>query len=74
VTTSLVSKSFCLCATPQLDAEDLAALAARFGGELDRSLLKAANLVITLGRWRRIYETPYLIHTEYELPLLLDGR
>jgi hypothetical protein len=57
-----------------LDDEDLAAIAARFGVELDRSLLKAANLAINLHRWHRIYEVPYLIHTRYELPLLLDGR
>jgi hypothetical protein len=60
--------------TYYLDDEDLAALAARFGVELDRSLLKTANLVITLSRWHRIYEVPYLPHTGYELPLLLEGR
>jgi hypothetical protein len=60
--------------TYYLDDEDLAALAARFGIELDHSLLKTANLVITLSRWHHIYEVPYLTHTGYELPLLLEGR
>jgi hypothetical protein len=58
----------------RLDDEELAALAAQFGVGLDRSLLESANLVITLHRWHRIFEAPYLIHTGYELPLLLDGR
>jgi hypothetical protein len=60
--------------TYYLDDEELAALAARFGVGLDRSLREAANLVINLHRWRRMYAAPYLIHTRYELPLLLDGR
>jgi hypothetical protein len=60
--------------TYHLDDEELAALTARFGVELDRSLLESTNLVIRLFRWRRLCEAPYLIHTGYELPLLLDGR
>jgi hypothetical protein len=60
--------------TYHLDNEDLAALTARFGVELDRSLLESTNLIIKLYQWRRICEVPYLIHTGYELPLLLDGR
>jgi hypothetical protein len=63
-----------LRSTYYLDDEDLAALAARFGVALDPYLLESADLVITLYRWRRIREAPYLIHTGYELPLLLDGR
>jgi hypothetical protein len=57
-----------------LDDEELAALTARFGFELERSLLESANLVIRLRRWHRLCEAPYLIHTGYELPLLLDDR
>jgi hypothetical protein len=57
-----------------LDDEELAALTARFGVGLDRSLLESANLVIRFRRWQRLCEAPYLIHTGYELPLLLDGR
>jgi hypothetical protein len=60
--------------TYYLDDEELAALAERFGVGLDRSLREAANLVIYLHRWHSIYKAPYLIHTNYELPLLLDGR
>lgn len=57
-----------------LDDEELAALAERFGVELDRALLESANIVMSLHRWHRVFEAPYLIHTGYELPLLLDGR
>jgi hypothetical protein len=57
-----------------LDDGELAALTARFGVGLDRSLLESTNLVITLFRRRRLSGIPYLIHTGYELPLLLDGR
>lgn len=58
-----------------LDDAELAALTARFGVKVDPSLLDSANLDIWLFRWRRrLCEVPYLIHTGYELPLLLDGR
>src|SRR5262249_23897711 len=40
----------------------------------DRSEFEAGDLAIELFRWRRISEAPYLIHTGYELPMLLDGR
>jgi hypothetical protein len=56
-----------------LDEEGLAALAARFGVALDPSLLESADFFVGLYR-RRLREAPYLIHTGYELPLLLDGR
>jgi hypothetical protein len=58
-----------------LDDEDLAALTERFGVGLDRSLLESINLVVRLHRLHRLRScVPYLIHTECELPLLLDGR
>jgi hypothetical protein len=57
-----------------LDEEDLAAIAARFGVELDTAQLRAGELDIRLFRWKRSFEAPYLIHTGYELPLLLEGR
>ncbi len=56
-----------------LDDKDLAALIERFGVGLDRSLLESTNLVVKLHRWHQ-YRAPYLVHTGYELPLLLDGR
>ena len=56
------------------DDEQLAALTARLGVKFDRSLLESSNLVIGLFRWPRLCGAPYLIHTRYELPLLLDGR
>jgi hypothetical protein len=36
--------------------------------------LDSKNLDIILFRYERDDHTPYLIHTRYELPLLLDGR
>jgi hypothetical protein len=33
-----------------------------------------ADLIVTISRWSGLYEIPYLVHTNYELPLLLDGR
>ena len=57
-----------------LDDQELAALVARVGVAFDRSQLESTNLVIGLFRWDRLSETPYLTHTRYELPLLLDGR
>lgn len=56
------------------DDEQLAVLTARLGVKFDRSLLESSNLVIGLFRWHPLCEAPYLIHTRYELPLLLDGR
>src|SRR5882757_664874 len=57
-----------------LDDDQLATLVERFGVSFDRFQLESADLVIGLFRWRRLREAPYLIHTGYELPLLLDGR
>jgi hypothetical protein len=60
--------------TYHLDDEQLAMVVAQFGVTFDRSQLGSADLVIGLFRWRRLSQAPYLIHTGYELPLLLDGR
>ena len=60
--------------TYHLDDEELAVLVAQFGVRFDRSQLEAADLVIGLFRRRHPSQAPYLIHTGYELPLLLDGR
>jgi hypothetical protein len=60
--------------TYHLDDEQLATLVTQLGVTFDRSLLESADLVMGLFRWRRLCEAPYLIHTGYELPLLLDGR
>ena len=56
------------------DDDQLAELVARFGVTFDRSEFKSADLVIELFRRRALNEAPYLFHTRYELPLLLDGR
>jgi hypothetical protein len=57
-----------------LDDEELAAIAAKFNVSFDAAQLDSKNLDIILFRWRRIDQMPYLPHTRYELPLLLDGR
>jgi hypothetical protein len=58
----------------RLDDADLARLVAEFDVAFDPRQLDSKDLEINLFRWHRLRETPYLIHTEYELPLLLDGR
>ena len=60
--------------TYELDDEQIAMLVAQFGVAFDRSQLESADLIIRLFRRRRLSGSPYLIHTGYELPLLLDGR
>lgn len=60
--------------TYTLEAHELAAMVARFNIAFDPAQLSSKNLEIVLGRRRRLSDTPYLVHTGYELPLLLDGR
>jgi hypothetical protein len=57
-----------------LDEKMLAALVANFSLAFNPGELEAQELDITLSRRRRLRDAPYLIHTGYELPLLLDGR
>jgi hypothetical protein len=58
-----------------LDDEELAAIVATFNVSVDAALLDSKNLDIILLRYDGIDQTPpYLAHTRYELPLLLDGR
>jgi len=52
-----------------LDKDDLAAVAAEFGVRFD-----PGRLEVGLFRWRQLRRVPYLVHTGYELPLLLEGR
>ena len=52
-----------------LELVDLAAISQRFGVTFD-----AGDREVCLVRWRAQREPPYLVHTGYELPLLLDGR
>jgi len=56
-----------------LDDDELDEVVARFGVRFDRSEFKSADIDFHLMRWHPS-DTPYLIHTNYELPLLLDGR
>ena len=46
----------------------------QFNVSFDAAQLDSKNLDIFLFRYERSDQTPYLIHTRYELPLLLDGR
>src|SRR6266446_5148622 len=60
------------------DPEALRAILAEMADddpELEKTYwLDDEDLAISLFRWRPSDQTPYLIHTQYELPLLLDGR
>jgi hypothetical protein len=58
----------------RLDDSDLARFVAKYQVTFDPGQLDSKDLEISLFRWRRLRETPYLVHTGYELPLLLDGR
>ncbi|HET6236520.1 MAG TPA: hypothetical protein VFE41_16395 [Acetobacteraceae bacterium] len=57
-----------------LDGRDLAAVVKRFGVAFDPEPLQCKEPDIFLFRKRRMSGTPYLVHTGYELPLLLEGR
>jgi hypothetical protein len=52
-----------------LESADLVAISQRFGIAFD-----AGDRDVALLRWQSIREPPFLVHTGYELPLLLDGR
>jgi hypothetical protein len=52
-----------------LDAAELAAINKRFGTAFDPE-----GREVLLAPWHSIRDVPYLIHTSYELPLLLEGR
>jgi hypothetical protein len=58
----------------RLDQAQVAALVAKFDVAFDPAQLDAEDLEINISRWRRMFGAPYLGHTGYELPLLLDGR
>ena len=57
-----------------LDDEELAAIVATFNVSFDAAQLDSKDLEISLFQWRSCDRMPYLTHTGYELPLLLDGR
>ena len=57
-----------------LDDEELAAIVATFNVSFDAAQLDSKDLEISLVRGRSSDRTPYLTHTGYELPLLLEGR
>jgi hypothetical protein len=57
-----------------LSKKQLAAIRRQFGAVLDDDHLESDDFVIRLFWQPRLSEAPYFIHTEYQLPLLLDGR
>lgn len=52
-----------------LDPGQLDAITASFDVRFD-----AGDREVWLGPWQSIRETPYLVHTGFELPLMLEGR
>jgi hypothetical protein len=70
----------CAAADPELrhlywlDGDQLSAIVARFSVPFDPAVLEAESPDIQLFRKPPGLEPPYLVHTGYELPLLLDGR
>ncbi len=56
-----------------LDQVDLLATTSTYGVRLDPAEIGHDDLDVMIYRQRRLM-TPYLVHTGYELPLLLDGR
>jgi hypothetical protein len=60
--------------TYSLDEAELAAVIAAFGVSFDPAPLGMIDPEVSLYRMQSIRTAPYLVHTGYELPLLLDGR
>lgn len=57
-----------------LDDEQLDGIVACFGLRLDRSDFNSADIEFDLRRWYPPDRVPYLVHSGYELPLLLNGQ
>lgn len=57
-----------LCRSYTLDSAELAAIRERFGVAFDPH-----GHQVQLDPWHSLREVPYLVHTRYELALLLDG-
>jgi hypothetical protein len=66
-------------ADPELDwlyflkQQDVDAINSRFAVGFTPELLGLSEIEICICRWHEYDPAPYLIHTGYELPLLLDG-
>ena len=52
-----------------LEPDELAAI-----GELCRPAFVPDPVFTRFGRWSPLNDIPYLVHTGFELPLMLDGR
>jgi hypothetical protein len=57
-----------------LDDQELAAIVATFNVSFDTAQLDSKDLEISVFQRRTSDRMPYLSHTGYELPLLLEGR
>ncbi|NEH55541.1 hypothetical protein GR198_07240 [Rhizobium leguminosarum] len=60
-----------------VDPDELNAINQRFDGGFDPARLKLPDIEIWLERERKgrsIRDVPYLVHTNFELPLMLEGR
>jgi len=57
-----------------LDDDQIAAIVSAFGTFDPRQLDHEAEIEMRLFRLPGTIETPYLVHTNWELPLLLEGR
>ena len=57
-----------------LEDTDLAAVAEKFELNFELKKLEGRQIDVCLRRLHKIDVAPYLVHTGYELPLLLDGR
>lgn len=77
ILTGIVNDDPDLEQTYLLDDEELAAIVATFNVSFDAAQLDSKDLEISVSRTRSSDRTPYLpylSHTGYELPLLLNGR
>ena len=57
-----------------IDRDGLAHIVERFGVSFDAERIECKEPEIFLFRIRQLSHLPYLVHTGYELPLLIDGR
>jgi hypothetical protein len=57
-----------------LDSETLSLVEARFDASLLGEAPGNVDFEVALMPWHELREAPYLIHTQFELPLMLEGR
>jgi hypothetical protein len=57
-----------------LNDDELAAIVAAFDIDIEPRVIRDVDRIVSIFRRSPLFEVPYLVHTGYELPLLLDGR